>query len=87
MTVEDAAGLAEALEAAQPGAVIKLEPGVYNGRFVAAVSGTEDEPIFVCGAPEAIIDGGGVKKGYAFHLNGASYWRLVGFTVRNARRA
>ncbi|WP_329089402.1 right-handed parallel beta-helix repeat-containing protein [Streptosporangium sp. NBC_01469] len=86
VTVSDAAGLTEALEAVEPGAVIALEPGVYSGRFVATIPGTESEPIFVCGPPEAIIDGGGVKKGYAFHLNGVSHWRLVGFTVRNSQK-
>jgi hypothetical protein len=86
VTVGDAAALQEALEAAEPGAVIVLEPGVYQGRFVATVSGTEDAPIFVCGPADAIIDGGGVKKGYAFHLNGVSHWRLVGFTVRNSQK-
>ncbi|MEU8379359.1 right-handed parallel beta-helix repeat-containing protein [Streptosporangium sp. NPDC048865] len=86
VTVADAAGLAEALEAAEPGTVIRLEPGVYSGRFVAAVSGTKDEPIFVCGPPEAIIDGGGVKKGYAFHLNEVAHWRLIGFSVRNSQK-
>ncbi|MEU8038948.1 right-handed parallel beta-helix repeat-containing protein [Streptosporangium sp. NPDC049078] len=86
VTVTDATELAEALEAVEPGAVIRLEPGVYSGRFVAAVSGTEAEPIFVCGPPEAIIDGGGIKKGYAFHLNEVDHWRLVGFTVRNSQK-
>ncbi|MEV0752899.1 right-handed parallel beta-helix repeat-containing protein [Streptosporangium sp. NPDC050280] len=86
VTVADATELAEALEAVEPGAVIRLEPGVYSGRFVAAVSGTEAEPIFVCGPPEAIIDGGGIKKGYAFHLNEVDHWRLVGFTVRNSQK-
>ncbi|WP_436758459.1 NosD domain-containing protein [Streptosporangium sp. V21-05] len=86
VTVEDAAGLADALESAEPGAVIKLEPGVYSGRFVAAVSGTENEPIFICGPPEAIVDGGGVKEGYALHLNEVSHVRLVGFTVRNSQK-
>jgi Right handed beta helix region len=86
VTVGDAAGLAEALEAAEPGTVIKLEPGVYVGRFVATVPGTEADPIFVCGPPEAIIDGGGVKKGYAFHLNEVGHWRLIGFTVRNGQK-
>lgn len=86
VTVQDATGFAEALEAAEPGAVIKLEPGVYSGRFVAAVSGTEKEPIFICGPPEAIIDGGGVKKGYALHLNEVGHVRLVGFTVRNSQK-
>ncbi|MEV5407861.1 right-handed parallel beta-helix repeat-containing protein [Thermopolyspora sp. NPDC052614] len=86
VTVSDAPGLAEALEAAEPGTVIGLKPGVYAGRFVAARSGTESDPIWVCGPADAIIDGGGVKKGYAFHLNGVSHWRLVGFTVRHSQK-
>ncbi|GAA0379547.1 hypothetical protein Acor_00960 [Acrocarpospora corrugata] len=86
VTVTDAAGLTEALEAAEPGAVIKMEPGVYPGKFVATIPGTESDPIFLCGPPEAIIDGGGVKKGYALHLNEVSHWRLIGFTVRNSQK-
>ncbi|MDF5754313.1 right-handed parallel beta-helix repeat-containing protein [Spongiactinospora sp. TRM90649] len=86
VTVSDAAQLVEALESVEPGAVIELEPGVYTGRFVATTPGTAADPIFVCGPPEAIIDGGGVKKGYAFHLDQVSHWRLVGFTVRNSQK-
>ncbi|WP_188193772.1 right-handed parallel beta-helix repeat-containing protein [Nonomuraea sp. SYSU D8015] len=86
VTVGDAAGLADALRSAEPGTVIALEPGLYAGRFVASTPGTEAEPIFVCGPAEAIVDGGGVKKGYAFHLDQVSHWRLVGFTVRNSQK-
>jgi hypothetical protein len=86
VTVRDAAGLAEALGAAGPGTVIKLKPGVYADRFEAMISGTENEPIFVCGPSEAIIDAGGIEKGYAFHLDDVSHWRLVGFTVRDSRK-
>ncbi|GIH21810.1 hypothetical protein Aph01nite_01200 [Acrocarpospora phusangensis] len=86
VTVSDSAGLTEALAAAEPGTVIHLEPGVYLGKFVATTPGTKDDPIFVCGTAEAIIDGGGVKKGYAFHLNGVDHWRLIGFSVRNSQK-
>ncbi|MEZ0074676.1 right-handed parallel beta-helix repeat-containing protein [Planotetraspora sp. GP83] len=86
VTVSDATQFADALNEAQPGTVIALEPGVYTGRFVASASGTEARPIFVCGPPEAIIDGGGVKKGYAFYLNQVSHWRLIGFGVRNSQK-
>jgi len=86
VTVSDAAGLVEALDAAEPGTVIHLEPGVYAGRFAAAHPGTESDPIWVCGPADAIIDGGGVRKGYAFHLNEVSHWRLVGFSVRNSQK-
>lgn len=86
VTVTTADELTEALAAAEPGMVIFMEPGEYQGHFVAAAKGTKDQPIFVCGSRDAIIDGGGVKKGYAFHLNGADYWRLIGFTVRHAQK-
>ncbi|MEO3782929.1 right-handed parallel beta-helix repeat-containing protein [Actinocorallia sp. B10E7] len=86
VTVSSALELVEALEAAGPGTVIKLAPGVYQGRFVATTTGTKEKPIFVCGEKESIIDGGGVKKGYAFHLDDVSHWRLVGFTVRHSQK-
>jgi Right handed beta helix region len=43
-------------------------------------------PIFLCGGSGAILDGGGIKEGYGLCLNGASWWRLVGFTVQNAQK-
>ena len=86
VTVSDAGGLAEALAAAVPGTAIHLADGVYPGTFVATTKGTADRPIFVCGGPGAVLDGGGVKKGYGFHLNGADHWRLAGFTVRNSQK-
>ncbi|RKS79750.1 parallel beta helix pectate lyase-like protein [Actinomadura pelletieri DSM 43383] len=85
-TVDDAGSLSAALAQAKPGDVIKMNPGTYAGKFVAKTSGTRAKPIFLCGDAQAIIDGGGVKKGYGFHLNGANYWRLVGFTVRNCQK-
>ncbi|MDR7280627.1 right-handed parallel beta-helix repeat-containing protein [Catenuloplanes atrovinosus] len=86
VTVADADGLTAALAGARPGAVISLADGVYPGQFVAAVPGAADAPITLCGGPGAILDGGGVKKGYGLHLNGASHWRVLGFTVRNAQK-
>ncbi|WP_232323819.1 right-handed parallel beta-helix repeat-containing protein [Catenuloplanes japonicus] len=85
-TVTDAAGLTAALAAATPGTVISLRDGVYEGRFVATTPGTADAPITLCGGAGAVLDGGGVKKGYGLHLNGASHWRVQGFTVRNAQK-
>ncbi|GAB1824211.1 right-handed parallel beta-helix repeat-containing protein [Herbidospora sp. RD11066] len=86
VTVTNADELTEALASAEPGTVIFMEPGEYQGHFVAATKGTKDQPIFVCGSRDAIIDGGGVKEGYAFHLNEVDYWRLIGFTVRHAQK-
>jgi hypothetical protein len=78
--------LQDALDAAQPGDVIGLAGGTYEGKFVATTSGADDDPIFLCGDRSSVVDGEGIKGGYAFHLDGASNWRLVGFTVRNAQK-
>ena len=86
VTVTDAVSLKDALAAARPGDSIRLADGVYEGRFTASAPGTAKAPVYLCGGPGAVIDGGGVKGGYAFHLDGASYWRLVGFTVRNGQK-
>ncbi|SEF52350.1 Right handed beta helix region [Thermomonospora echinospora] len=85
-TVGDARELQTALSTAEPGDSIHLEDGIYVGKFVARAAGTEDKPIFLCGGENAVLDGGGIKKGYALHLNQASHWRLVGFTVRNSQK-
>jgi hypothetical protein len=86
VTVNDASSLQAALDNAAPGTSIRMEDGVYAGRFKATASGTAENPIFLCGGAGAVIDGGGVKGGYAFHLDGASDWRLVGFSIRNAQK-
>ncbi|GAA2397884.1 hypothetical protein GCM10010191_00690 [Actinomadura vinacea] len=85
-TAGSAQELEQALNGAQPGDVIRLNGGRYEGEFVATTSGTPRQPIWLCGDQNAVLDGGGVKKGYAFHLNNASHWRLVGFTVRNSQK-
>ncbi|MDQ7908470.1 right-handed parallel beta-helix repeat-containing protein [Phytohabitans sp. ZYX-F-186] len=86
VTVTDAQSLGAALGQAKPGDSIHLADGVYEEKFVASTPGTADQPIFLCGGSGAVIDAGGVKGGYGFHLKGASHWRLVGFTVRNAQK-
>jgi len=78
--------LTAALEQAAAGTVVELRDGTYTGQFTGTAKGTADKPIYVCGGPGAVIDGGGVKKGYAFHLDGADHWRLLGFTVRNSQK-
>ncbi|MFF3750604.1 hypothetical protein ACFYYH_09110 [Streptomyces sp. NPDC002018] len=86
VTVNDARSLEEALDQARPGDSILLSDGVYRGEFTAKTPGTAERPVFLCGGPGAVIDGDGVKGGYALHLDGAGYWRLVGFTVRNGQK-
>ena len=78
--------LQQALALAGPGDSIQLADGRYEGNFVAAGVGTEAEPIFMCGSPAAILDGGDPSDGYVLHLDGAQYWRVMGFTVRNGQK-
>ncbi|MGB3910685.1 MAG: right-handed parallel beta-helix repeat-containing protein [Pseudolysinimonas sp.] len=85
-TVADAAQLQDALDAAAPGDVIALAPGSYLGNFVAGASGTADRPITLCGSRDSVLDGGDIDGGYVLHLDGASYWHLVGFTVTNGQK-
>jgi hypothetical protein len=84
--VSTARELVAALSGAHPGDVIALLPGVYSGQFTAERSGTSTAPIWLCGSPDATIDGGDISKGYALHLNAASYWHLDGFTVRGGQK-
>ena len=78
--------LQEALDGASPGDVIRLAPATYTGAFVTTRSGTADEPIWLCGSPDAVLEGEGIKSGYVLHLDGATHWRLVGFSVRNGQK-
>ncbi|WP_210506000.1 right-handed parallel beta-helix repeat-containing protein [Naasia sp. SYSU D00057] len=86
VTVADATELQLALDQAQPGQTIGLLPGTYVGEFVATTSGTAEQPILLCGGADAVLDGGDIEGGYVLHLDGAQYWRLVGFTVRNGQK-
>ncbi|WP_242682632.1 right-handed parallel beta-helix repeat-containing protein [Desertivibrio insolitus] len=85
-SVATAEELQSALDGASPGDVIEIEDGHYVGEFLATVSGTEDEPITLCGGTEAILDGGDYEGDYVFHLDGAKYWHLLGFTVTNGQK-
>ena len=78
--------LTAALAAARPGASIALAAGTYAGRFVATRPGTPKKPIYLCGNRTAVLDAGSVTGQYGLHLNGASWWRVKGFTVRDAQK-
>jgi hypothetical protein len=71
---------------ARPGEEILLAPGTYDGNFTASHSGTSAAPVTLCGPRSAVLDGGSVSRGYVFYLDHASWWRLIGFTSRTARR-
>ncbi|CCG01357.1 right-handed parallel beta-helix repeat-containing protein [Blastococcus saxobsidens] len=84
--VTDADGLETALEDARPGQVIRLADGTYEGSFVATTAATPDAPILLCGSRDAVLDGGDIDGDYALHLQGASSWHLLGFTVTGGKK-
>lgn len=85
-TVRDAVSLQQQLNEAKPGDVIQLAPGVYKGQYRTQQSGLADKPIYLCGTARSVLDGGNADKGYGLQLEGAAYWRLIGFTVRNSQK-
>jgi parallel beta-helix repeat protein len=86
ISVSTAAQLEAALDTADPGDTIRVADGTYSDNFVAERSGTAQAPIFLCGGPGAVLDGGSVTGGYVLHLDHVSHWRLVGFTARNGQK-
>ncbi len=86
VTVGTADELTAALAGAGPGTVIALRDGTYAGNFAATAEGTRDAPVHLCGGRGAVLDAGGIKEGYVLHLDGAAWWRVVGFTVRNGQK-
>ena len=86
VAVRNAGELAAALADATAGTVVMMAPGTYSGQFTAVASGTAERPVTLCGGRDAVIDGGDIGTGYALHLDGASYWRLSGFSVRGGQK-
>ncbi|MCU1663238.1 MAG: hypothetical protein QOI36_2612 [Pseudonocardiales bacterium] len=70
--------LKRAVGAARPGDTIRMAAGSYDP-VVITRSGTAAAPITLTGQSDAVITGSG--KGYTVHLDGSSYWQLVGFAV------
>jgi hypothetical protein len=86
VSVSSASDLTSALASAQPGQTIVLASGVYQGDFVASHSGTQSAPITLCGSRNAVLEGETIQHGYTLHLDHASWWRLVGFTVEGGQK-
>jgi hypothetical protein len=84
--VSTTAELKEALYNARAGQVICLTAGTYSGKFVISESGSPEQPIVLIGPADAILDAGGTTSGYVLYVNGADYWQLKGFTVRNGKK-
>ncbi|WP_405144143.1 discoidin domain-containing protein [Sphaerisporangium sp. NBC_01403] len=95
VNVATPAQLKAAIADAQPGDTIKLADGVYHDEFVITASGTSSKRITLAGSRNAIIEndlpgaGSGCPNGhlqYGLYLNGASFWNLTGFTVRDSKK-
>jgi hypothetical protein len=98
VSVATASQLSAALKTARPGDVIHLADGTYKGAFYAVASGTATDPITLTGSRLAVLtnSGGACDPnvpsgnvsycGYGFHLNRASYWKLVGFSVAGSAK-
>lgn len=86
-TVRTSAQLQAALSSARPGQTIALADGVYRGQFVIkGTSGTAAAPITVSGSRGAVLTGASLDDDYGLHLDGASHWRLTGFTITGSQK-
>ena len=85
-TVSDADGLRDALDGAGAGDVIVLADGDYRGSFTASASGSGARPHTHGGTPDAPLVGAPVDHGVTLHHDGASYWRLDGFSVTGGQK-
>jgi hypothetical protein len=84
VNVSTASHLSDALLNAQPGDLIRLADGVYEGRFSSNRSGSEDSPIVLCGSRAAVLQTGSIThRGFALVVQ-ANHWIVDGFTVTNS---
>jgi hypothetical protein len=89
VTVGDTMELTAALAAAQPGHVITLADGTYEGSFFSiSASGTAADPIVIRGQSQAgvVVDGVGCTGCNLFEVYG-SHVHLENMTLRGAERA
>lgn len=86
VSVSTPTALQIALAQAQPGDVIHVEDGTYDGNWTATTPGTAEAPIWLCGGPGAQLTNDGYTGSYGLHLDGASWWHLYGFTVTQAAK-
>lgn len=84
-TVSTASELKSALASATAGDTIRLNDGVYRGKFAASADGTAAAPITLVGGRDAVLTTGSTSSGYALGLSG-DHWNLSGFTVSVAKK-
>jgi hypothetical protein len=81
VNVSSSSALSSALSNAQPGDRIVLAPGTYSGnKSFSNRSGTQSQPIVLCGPRSAVITGD-------IRPTGIRYWIFQGFTIRDAFQA
>jgi hypothetical protein len=58
----------------------------YTGTFTASIAGTAEQPIYLVGSKNAVIDGGGTGGQYGLYFVKVAYWVIKGITVTNANK-
>ncbi|NLU74675.1 sheath polysaccharide-degrading enzyme [Streptomyces sp. HNM0575] len=83
ISVSNADELKDALTSAKAGDTIELAAGTYKGNFETTNAGSKSAPITLTGSADAVLTASG---GYGLHLEGASNWKLHGFTVTGGQK-
>ena len=80
--------LQSAVGDAKAGTVIKMKSGTYSVPWGMAVKarGTASAPVWICGSRSAVLSGPGVSGNGGFRVDGSSYLRIAGMTVRNSQK-
>ena len=84
VTVSSAEDLRLAIDRAEPGTSIWMEPGVYGRGYYMTKKGTAKNPIWICGSEEAVVDASRNGQQHGFYLSSTEHVRLAGFTVRGS---
>ena len=84
VNVSTTSQLSAALSNAQPGDLILLADGTYQGNWNISRSGTADARIVLCGSRRAVLQRGSLTSGNGIYVSG-SYWTFAGFRVTFAQ--
>ncbi len=85
VTVRNAADLMRAVNAADPGDVVKMAPGRYYGQMNLTAKGAAGKPVWLCGPRDAVLDGTGITKGKSpIQVSFSSHLVVTGMTAKNA---
>ena len=82
--VSNAGELMAAVDRARPGTVIHLMPGIYRDQINMHAKGTVDDPIWVCGPRDAVINVGSIQDNHGIQIKNSSNLVIAGMTVTNS---